>query len=199
MYNSPVSHYAFGAMTISTRPTEPSAIELLAIQCLMAFLFVITFSHFKSYLPSVAVEGDNAGYIAIAKAIRAWHFEHLTPKFFWGTSYATAAFSILFRLPESTSLLVISVLSFVASIWLAFRLWGGWIAGFFAVLNFAWLQRAFLAGSEPLFVLLIFSSLWMARKERHLLAALIAALATIVRPAGFFCACCGRAFAALSS
>lgn len=152
----------------------------------MALLFVLTFSHFRSYLPSVAVDGDNAGYIAIAKAIRAWHFEHLTPKLFWGTSYAIAALSMIFRLPESTSLLVISVVSFAGSVWLALRLWGGWIAAFFAVLSIAWLQRAFLAGSEPLFVLLIFSSMWMARKEEWLLAALMSALATVVRPAGFF-------------
>jgi len=152
----------------------------------MAFLFVATFSHFKSYLPQVAVDADNAGYINIAQAIRAWHFEYIMPKLFWGTSYAIAGLSILFHLSESTSLLLISVLSCLGTLWLSVRLWGGWVAAFFAVLSIAWLQRVFLAGSEPLFVLLIFSSLLMVRKKKWLLASFIAALATIVRPAGFF-------------
>jgi hypothetical protein len=122
----------------------------------------------------------------IARAIRAWRFDHFTPKLFWGTSYAIAGFSIIFRVSERTSLLLISLLSCLGSLWLALRLWGGWITAFFAVLSIAWVQRVFLAGSEPLFVFLVFLSLWMARNDRWLLAALMAALATIVRPAGFF-------------
>ena len=173
-------------MNKASHRTEPSAAELLGVQVFMAFLFVATFSHFKSYLPQVAVDADNAGYINIAQAIRAWHFEYIMPKLFWGTSYAIAGLSILFHLSESTSLLLISVLSCLGTLWLSVRLWGGWVAAFFAVLSIAWLQRVFLAGSEPLFVLLIFSSLLMVRKKKWLLASFIAALATIVRPAGFF-------------
>jgi hypothetical protein len=174
-------------MNNTSHRTEPSAAELLGVEFFMALLFVATFSHFKSYLPQIAVDGDNAGYINIAHAIRSWHFEHIMPKLFWGTSYAIAGFSTLFHLSESTSLLLISLTSCIGTLWLSLRLWGGWVAAFFAVLSIAWVQRVFLAGSEPLFVVFIFSSLWMVRKEKWLLASFIAALATIVRPAGFFC------------
>jgi Gpi18-like mannosyltransferase len=69
---------------------------------------------------------------------------------------------------------------------LAWTLWDGWIAGFFAVLNFDWLQRSYLGGSEPLFVALLFGSFLSVRKERWLLAAFLASLATVVRPLGIF-------------
>jgi len=51
-------------------------------------------------------------------------------------------------------------------------------------LNFDWIQRSFLGGSEPLFVLLILASLLFARKESWKTASLLASLATVVRPIG---------------
>lgn len=69
---------------------------------------------------------------------------------------------------------------------LAYRLWGGWVAGFFAVLNFDWMQRLFLGGSEPLFMALVFGALLTVRRERWLLAALLAAFSTTVRLVGMF-------------
>jgi hypothetical protein len=56
----------------------------------------------------------------------------------------------------------------------------------FAILNFDWLQRSYLGGSEPLFVALLFGSFLAVRKERWLAAALLASLATVVRPLGVF-------------
>jgi hypothetical protein len=67
---------------------------------------------------------------------------------------------------------------------IAYRLWGGWVAGFFAILNVDWIQRSFLGGSEPLFVALLFASFLTVRKERWWLAALLASFATVVRPLG---------------
>ena len=63
-----------------------------------------------------------------------------------------------------------------------FRLWGGWVAGFFAILNFDWMQRSYLGGSEPLFVALLFASFLAIRKERWWLACVLASLSTVVRP-----------------
>jgi hypothetical protein len=77
------------------------------------------------------------------------------------------------------------LLSSVVGTVLAFRLWGGWIAGFFAVLNFEWMQRSCLGGSEPLFVVLLFASFLAVRRERWILAALLASFSTTVRPLGF--------------
>jgi hypothetical protein len=67
---------------------------------------------------------------------------------------------------------------------MACRLWGGWVAGFFAVLNFDWMQRSFLGGSEPLAVALIFGAFLAVRKQRYLVGTLLAALSTVVRPLG---------------
>jgi hypothetical protein len=72
----------------------------------------------------------------------------------------------------------------LASIALAHRLWGGWVAAFFTLLNFDWMQRSFLGGSEPLFVVLLFGAFLGLRKQRVLLAAFLSALATTVRPLG---------------
>src|SRR5258705_4223774 len=79
---------------------EPQRAELLLVQCLVAAVFIGTFSHFGHYLLAVEGSGDNTNYIAIAKSIRHWNFAGVTPKLCWGTSYATAAFSGVFRTPE---------------------------------------------------------------------------------------------------
>jgi hypothetical protein len=137
-------------------------------------------------LDAIGTSFDNAGYISIARDVRSGHLSDLTPKLSWGTSYAIAAVSIVFRVPEYVALLAISVLCSGGVIWLVFRIWGAWIAAFFLVLNLPWIQLTFEGGSEPLFVFLIFASLFLAREEKWLWAAFFSSLATIVRPAGFF-------------
>jgi hypothetical protein len=97
-----------------------------------------------------------------------------------------AALSGLTGVSDRTALLLISFPSSFLGVALAYRLGGGWVAGFFAVLSFDWMQRSYLGRSEPLFVALLFGSFVGARKERWLLAALRASLATVVRPLGVF-------------
>ena len=79
-------------------------------------------------------------------------------------------------------MLFISILSSLVGTAIAYRLWSGWIAGFFAILSFDWLQRSYLGGSEPLFVALLFGAFWAVRPA----AALLASCATVVRPLGIF-------------
>src|SRR5437660_8286819 len=98
-----------------------------------------------------------------------------------------AVISLTTRIPDVASLLLVSFVSSFISVALAYRLWGGWIAGLFAVLNFDWMQRSFLGGSEPLAVALIFGAFLAVRRDRYLLAALLASLSTIVRPLSIFC------------
>lgn len=160
--------------------------ELLFLQGLTGLSFIITFVCFRAYLPAVASFGDNWGYLTIAKDIQGWHFAGLEPKLFWGAPYAIALVSMVFHWSGAVSLDVISIASCFGSVIVARNLWGGWVAAFFLATNFAWIQRCFLGGSEPLFVLLIFASLAYARKERWPDAALLASLATIVRPLGIF-------------
>jgi hypothetical protein len=48
-------------------------------------------------------------------------------------------------------MLIISIVSSVAAAGITYRLWGGWIAGFFAILSFDWLQRSYLGCLWPFF------------------------------------------------
>jgi hypothetical protein len=136
--------------------------------------------------PRSTISGDSSAYMTLASAIRRWNFGGLVVKQFWGLPYAMAALSTVTRISDRTALLTISVLASWIATALAWKLCNGWIAGFFAVLNFDWLQRSYLGGSEPLFVALLFGSFLAVRKERWLLAALLASLATVVRPLGIF-------------
>src|SRR5690242_13412630 len=141
--------------TRQTHPSEPQLREVLLLALVGAMIFVSTILAFGSYSSTVSKFGDSNGYICVARAILHWDFAGLQIKQFWGYSYAMAALSMLTRLPVETTLLVVSVSSCLLSIAFAHRLWGGWIAALFAVLNFDWLQRSFLGGSEPLSVALI--------------------------------------------
>jgi hypothetical protein len=166
--------------------TVPSLREIFALCLATCVIFVTFLAMFRNYITAVDNFGDSSAYMTLASAIRHWNFDGIVVKQFWGLPYAMAALSTITRLSDRTALLAISVVaSFIATA-LALTLWDGWIAGFFAVLNFDWLQRSYLGGSEPLFVALLFGSFLSVRKERWLIAALLASLATIVRPLGIF-------------
>jgi hypothetical protein len=165
---------------------EPSRRELLLLSAVTCVIFVTFISLFRSYFSAVDDFGDSSAYMTLASAIRHWDFRGIVVKQFWGLPYAIAALSTITRISDRTSLLAISVIVSCVSVVLAWRLWDGWIAGFFATLNFDWLQRSYLGGSEPLFVALLFGPFLLARKDRWLLAALLASLATVVRPLGIF-------------
>src|SRR5208282_5179951 len=172
--------------TTISRPLEPSQSELAALVLLSFVLFISVVAVARTYAAAVDNFGDSSAYMALASAIRRWDFRGIIIKQFWGLPYAMAGFSKLTGLSDRTALLVFSALpSFLAALF-ARRLWGGWIAGYFAVMNFDWLQRSCLGGSEPLFVCLLLAAFWSVRQERWLLASLLASLATLVRPLGLF-------------
>src|SRR5438067_432760 len=166
---------------------EPTLREIMLLVLLSSILFAATILQFQNYPAAVSDFGDSQAYTSVASAIHHWDFRGLQIKQFWGYPYAIVAASAIMQLPEQTSLLLISCASSFISALLAYRLWGGWIAGLFALLNFDWMQRSFLGGSEPLAVALIFGAFLALRKERYLLAALLASLSTVVRPLGVFC------------
>jgi hypothetical protein len=107
-------------------------------------------------------------------------------KQFWGVSYPVASVMKLTGVTGPVAILIVCFASSLLALVLAHRLWGGWIALLALTLNFDWWQRSFLGGSEPLFVALLFASFLMIRKERWLWAALLASLATVTRPLGFY-------------
>jgi hypothetical protein len=181
------------ALTEQDMPTKerafvrapPSLFEVGGLWLLTVVLFVITLVQFQSYTFKVDNFGDNGAYLKAASAIQHWDFHDAEIKLFWGLPYVIAGFSWL-PVSARTDLLLICLVSSLVSVLLVWKLWGPWIAGYFAVLSFRWMQVSVLGGAEPLFVALLFSSFWASRKERWLVASLLAALATLVRPLGIF-------------
>ena len=165
----------------------PGSREVALLTLLTGLLFVGTILAFGDYHSTVYHFGDSSAYTDITSAIRHWNFHGLQIKQFWGYPYAMAAASGVTTISDQSSLLLISFASSFLSAAFSYRLWGGWVAGLFAVLNFDWMQRSFLGGSEPLAVALIFGAFLAVRRDRYLLAALLASLSTIVRPLSIFC------------
>ena len=172
--------------SLSSRAADFSLRESLLLWLASAIVFGVAVSAVTGYTRLVDSFADNSAYIAVAAAIQKWDFQSVFVKHFWGLSYFIAALSRITGLSDRSSLLVICWTSSLVAVVLAYRLWGGWIATAFSILNFDWYLRSFLGGSEPLFVALLFGSFLAIRRERWLLAALLAALATITRPLGIF-------------
>jgi hypothetical protein len=147
---------------------------------LTCLIFVAVVVPLCNYFTLVDNFGDCSAYMAVASAIRHWDFHGLFVKQFWALPYTMAVLSLSMGVSERTALLLICFGSSLAAVVIAYRLWGGWVAGFFAILNFDWIQRSYLGGSEPLFVALVFASFLAIRKERWWLASLLASLATVV-------------------
>jgi hypothetical protein len=165
---------------------EPSEREVFLLGLFVCLIFLSVIASMGSPLALVDQTGDSSAYITIASAIHSWKFDGLTPKLFWGLPYGIAAISLMTGMPEQTALLIISVASSFVALLIAYRLWGGWVAAFFAILNFDWIARSVLGGAEPLFIALLFASFLMMRQQRWVAATLLASFATIVRPLGIF-------------
>ena len=164
----------------------PSEGELTALILCGFVLFISVVMLVRNYGATVDNFADSSAYTGLASAIRHWDFHGIVIKQFWGLPYAMAAFSRITGLSDRTALLVFSFVPSVCAVLLARHLWDGWIAGYFAILNFEWIQRSCLGGSEPLFVCLLFGAFASVRRQRWTLAALLASFATIVRPLGLF-------------
>jgi hypothetical protein len=147
------------ALSPSSRwKTPPSRRELLMLCVATCVIFVTLIASFRPYTAAVDNFGDSSAYMTLASAIRHWNFNSIVVKQFWGLPYAMAALSTVTGVSDRTALLAISIIASFIAVWLAGSLWDGWVAGFFAVLNFDWLQRCYLGDSEPLFVALLFAS-----------------------------------------
>jgi len=167
--------------------SEPSLVELLLLALFSWILFVSMVSALHGFFSLVDDFGDNSSYISVAMAIRTWHFpQGLTIKQAWGLPYFMALVSTVGRISDRAALLGTCFVSYFMAIWVAYRLWGAWVTGFFTNINFYWMMLAFLGGSEALFVALLFASFCFVRRERWVLASVLASLCTVVRPLGFF-------------
>ena len=169
-------------------PRSPSLAQALGVVVLSYIVFLLSLWLFGGhYWTMVSGKfGDNPSYLEAANAIRYWQFSGITVKQFWGVSYAMAAVSLVTRVSMPAALLIVCIGSSLVAIWLCHKLWGGWITAFFALLSFDWFQRTLIGGAEPLFIALLLGSFLALRRDRWLLASVLASLATVVRPFGIF-------------
>jgi len=168
------------------RSSGPSSVELLSLVGLISAILILCVALVRGYAATINGFGDSFAYMSLASAIRRWDFHGVVIKQFWGLPYAMAALSKLTGVSDRTSLIVLSIAPSLIAAWLVRRLWNGWIAAYFAILNFNWLQRSCLGGSEPLFMCFLLAAFFAVRRRHWLLASLLASLATVVRPLGFF-------------
>jgi hypothetical protein len=129
--------------------SEPSQREVLLLNALTCVLFVLFVSMFRNYFAAVDNFGDSSAYMTLASAIRHWGFRGIVVKQFWGLPYAMAALSGLTGASGRTALLLISFISSFSALALAYRLWGGWVAGFFAVLSLIGCSAPIWVGRSP--------------------------------------------------
>lgn len=158
--------------------------KLAAFWAVCATSFLLVTLLLWPYSTAITAFGDSDAYMNVAKAIASWNFAGLQVLQFWGVSYVVALVALVARVPVIASLIVVTVASSAATAILAGRLWGWWVAALMTALNFEWMQRSLLGGAEPLFMLLLLSAFVAVRSERWWTAAMLASLATTVRPLG---------------
>lgn len=167
-------------------PEGPRWLEVLVLACVCYAVYVGLVTLRDHYVSTIWSFGDNQAYMSIAWGIRHWDFSHIRAWQFWGLSYAMVAFSFLTHASFLTALMFCSIAGGLIAVLLSDRLWGGWVAGYFAVTSREWMERSLLGGADSLFMALVLGSFLAARRKRWLLASLLAALSATVRPMGVF-------------
>jgi hypothetical protein len=170
-----------------TKGEEPSLWEAVILVLLMFTLMMpwlaIADGLTAQLYTGVGYSSDASSYIAIAQMIR-----HEMPwkntQFFLGLPSAIAAVSAIIGISEFHALVTLNISCSIVTCILACRLYGGSVAVTFSALSLLWLGYSAFGGSEPLFVCLLLGSFVAARGENRVLAALLASLATTVRPIG---------------
>jgi hypothetical protein len=77
--------------------------------------------------------------IEIAEGVRHWDRSQMSARHFWGLPYAMAGVELATGLSGAAALWLICLLSSGLTLGLATRLWGGWVAAWFAVINWDWI------------------------------------------------------------
>jgi len=170
--------------SVSSKPCnrELSEPELFVFIAVSAILFVAAGNALGNWHSLVSNYGDNSAYVEVAKAIQSWDFKNLPVQHFMGYPYLIAATSFILHVPISFALCLVAWTASLATVFLVARLLGTWTAAYFALSNFAWLQRSFLGGSEPLALALGLGAFWFFRRGSIVRAGLLASLAVTVRP-----------------
>lgn len=164
----------------------PNLVETIAIGGVTMLLTALVVSLLGGYWDRVASFGDSGAYRAIATRIVEWEFTGFAVKYTWGYPYLGALLSILTPLTVLQALVVVSWVTSLIALAFAQRLWGGWVAGYFAITSIDWIHTSVLGSSDPVAAALTFAGFLAARRDRWVLATLVAGLAATVRPQGAF-------------
>lgn len=139
----------------------------------------------SALMQTLQSHGDNGAYVAMTAAVRAHDLDAFGPtKFAWGLPVSAALIATALRISDVAAVATVSIASALVATSFVFRLWGPWVAAYFTVADFTWLEFSAFGGSEPLSLALLFGALLAARNSRWPLAAILAALSACVRPAG---------------
>ena len=173
------------SLEAATRP-GPSLLQIIALAVILVCLCGVAAQATLGYLKVVETSGDNGVYLRVAQAIQEGRTQTVTNVIqFWGLPYAIAAVSALTGSSLTLSLVLISTGSLAAVLVLVYLLYGPWVAAFFLVVDYELIQRSVFGASEPLFLLLLFAAIYVARKNHWPAAAFLGSLGTLVRPLGF--------------
>ncbi len=172
---------------MSVGRSEPSLIECLGL-LLMAFgIQVFEYTRHGGFWHWVLSFGDNPEFLPAAEFIKQWRSGPSYPDWhFAGLPIAVAALSSLLHVSTSVALVLLSVLCSASACIVIYKLYGGEVTAAFLIVSAEWLQGSLLGASEPLFALLFLTSFLAIRSNLWSSAALLASLATTVRPVGVF-------------
>jgi hypothetical protein len=167
-----------------------SPLTALTSYALCCATFIVAISRVRNFWEMSRSYGDNAAYLTIAQATLEWRFAgpdlQAVRQFYRGTGYCIALASKLTSLPAARCLPLLALICGAIAVYLCGRLWGWRVAVLFSFVNIAYTQRLCLGGCEAFFVVFLFVSLWLWRRERAVSAIACAALATTIRPTGVF-------------
>lgn len=156
--------------------------------CCITFISVVT--RFRNFWDLSHEHGDNAGYLTIAQAARQGRFSgpdlEDTRRLYRGTGYGVALVSKLTTLPVGRCLPLVALACGALAVFFCGQLWGWRVAALFAFIDVAYTQRVCLGGCEPIFIVFLFASMWLWRKQHVLAAVTCACLAVCTRPTGVF-------------
>ena len=76
--------------------------------------------------------------------------------------------------PDHCGLIVIlSVVFSILSQVICYKLWGGWVACYFGILNIEWIKRSIAGGNESLLMFLVLLGILMYRNKRDFISLLL--------------------------
>jgi hypothetical protein len=154
--------------------------------CCLSFIFAVT--RVRNYWEMSRTHGDNPAYLTIAQAVVEGRFAgpdlQVVRQFYRGTGYCLALASLLSGASVEHCLPILGLICGALAVYFCGRLWGWTVAGLFAIIGVEYTPQVCLGSCEPFFVVFIFGSVLLWRRQRIVGAFILAALATTVRPTG---------------